>query len=491
METVVEKETYVDTDEGKKTERNTEAEVVLRESEVSAVRTSTSTITEQNDADISRGSNHLFEMEASVESGVITEEKEKKEEEKEENGKEKEKEKKKEKEREEKEKEEEEEEEEEEGEEEEEAKQRKVCTQTLALIWNNILRKSRTPFSTLIELFMPVALMWLLVVGYDLSDIVSKDARSYNFIRVDIPGPFESFFDGIGTRMVDGATSNLLDLLGLRNLDLVPNLDLNNFNGIVDNIDLDNFTGIINGMLTELGFGLDNFTGTFDQTSFNPNPNLDNFAGIFNEMSADLGLDTFNGTLNGFDTIADDGARNRSDSIVGEFTENQTSTLLNGIMDIMDGPLPIPTLDQFLLLSGLLKQVIKLDELDYFVRESGYLKKWDTLLNPDGPGTIHITTRGGGSNGGVGKGLAEEFVSYLNDTQLLRMRVLRNGDKDRDDDGTSEDSETTGVVYVRVRIHDDADAAVEYVMDNLDEKTFVLIELEENQNNGEDFEVVS
>lgn len=124
------------------------------------------------------------------------------------------------------------------------------------------------------------------------------------------------FCVGIGTRIVDGATSELFDLLGLRDFDIIPNLDHNNFNKILDKSDLDNFTGI----------------------------KIDN-----------LVLDTIKYTLNGFDAIADDDVRSRSDSIADEFTENQTSRLLNGIMDIMDGSLPISTLEQYLLLSGVLK----------------------------------------------------------------------------------------------------------------------------------------
>jgi hypothetical protein len=60
--------------------------------------------------------------------------------------------------------------------------------QTMALVRKNLLNKMRTPTGTILELISPALFMFILVLGYTLSDVNYRLERVYTQWRFDIPG---------------------------------------------------------------------------------------------------------------------------------------------------------------------------------------------------------------------------------------------------------------------------------------------------------------
>lgn len=70
-------------------------------------------------------------------------------------------------------------------------------TQTSALIWKNLIAKYRTKFTTIFEVLSPGMLLLFLVLGYNLSEIQKREARTYANWTVDIPGPYIDILNNV------------------------------------------------------------------------------------------------------------------------------------------------------------------------------------------------------------------------------------------------------------------------------------------------------
>ena len=74
-------------------------------------------------------------------------------------------------------------------------------TQTSALIWKNLIAKYRTKFTTLFEVLSPGMLLMFLVLGYNMSEIEFREARTFANWTIDIPG---NYFDILNNVILPG-----------------------------------------------------------------------------------------------------------------------------------------------------------------------------------------------------------------------------------------------------------------------------------------------
>lgn len=126
----------------------------------------------------------------------------------------------------------------------------------------------------------------------------------------------------------------------------------------------------------------------------------------------------------------------------------------------MKSPFPIPTLPQYLTLSQTLSTQFNADELDLVYQRSDFIRRWGNLLTL---GTIHLSPR---------SDIVDEFIQYLGDVHNIQNISSSTVLEDR-----------PNATSVLLRVHDDAEAATNYVMDNLNERTFVAIHFDDDEDN--------
>ena len=121
--------------------------------------------------------------------------------------------------------------------------------------------------------------------------------------------------------------------------------------------------------------------------------------------------------------------------------------------------MPIPTLSQFLTFSQFLSSNFDANDLDLVYQSSDYIRRWGNLLTL---GTMHLSPKGK---------VTEDFVTYLED--ILNISNITSSEVLED---------RPNATSVLIRVHDNFDTATNYVMDNLDERTFVHIDFDEIDN---------
>lgn len=119
--------------------------------------------------------------------------------------------------------------------------------------------------------------------------------------------------------------------------------------------------------------------------------------------------------------------------------------------------MPIPTLPQYLSLSYNLSSNFDFEELDFVYQSSDIIRRWGNLLIR---GTIHLSPR---------SSLVYDFIQYLENVHNIR-NISSSYLLEDQRNSTS----------VLIRVHDDIDSSIKYVMSNLDERTFVAIDLRED-----------
>lgn len=118
--------------------------------------------------------------------------------------------------------------------------------------------------------------------------------------------------------------------------------------------------------------------------------------------------------------------------------------------------MPIPTLRQFLTLSQSLSSQFNPNDLDLVYQSSDYIRRWGNLLTL---GTMHLAPRGE---------ITEDFIQYLENAHNIINISSAEVLEDR-----------PNATSVLIRVHDNVDTALQYVMNNLDERTFVLVDFDE------------
>jgi len=110
------------------------------------------------------------------------------------------------------------------------------------------------------------------------------------------------------------------------------------------------------------------------------------------------------------------------------------------IQDVLKNPFPVPTFDQYVLASQAISSLINPDDLPIILSQSSFGRSFGNLLTL---GTLHISPD---------VDIAHEFVEYLNKTFPSVMNALK------------------------VRLHDSEESAVSFINDNLNERTWALVD---------------
>ena len=287
--------------------------------------------------------------------------------------------------------------------------------QTRALVRKNILNKVRTPMGTLLELLSPALFMWIPVLAFSLSEERVRSGGSYTQWEFNLPNSI--------------LASNILSVLGEKDFDI----DLN-----VDELIRQTERSWLEKKMSILDFLFYYDDSDFDGPFFNWN-NAHQFGRMLQSIEIFTEEEVFDDDFEGYENLTD---------TVVEF-RRELSMLLKS-------PMPIPSIDQYLTLSQSLSSQFNPKELDLVYQTSDYIRRWGNLLTL---GSIHLSPRGK---------ITEEFINYLQDVHSLRNISSSEVLEDR-----------PNATSVLLRVHDDADAAIAYVMDNLQERTFVSINFSE------------
>jgi hypothetical protein len=298
--------------------------------------------------------------------------------------------------------------------------------QILALIHKNLLTKYRTPLATFMELFSPVLIMLVLVAAYQLSSVTYKDAQTYATIRVQVPGPWLDLVRGIAT--VQGVPEAVpsaggdLDQQRLRRLLLVNE----------EEEDEENY-------LFTKRLGFQKWPEPDDIRAMLQSHRLGRQAQrqrrrvqLAGQVDDEIDDDDLNIDLDDQDDIY----------IVLNDARKQLSRLLKN-------PIPVPSFTEYVNLSRFLSSVFDTDDLPRIFSDSSYGREWGNLLTL---GTLHLspdTTR------------TRDFWEYLNETY---PSIMNNNNSSNDES------------ILTVRLHETEQEAVRFIGDNLDERTWALLD---------------
>mmetsp|Transcript_43917 Transcript_43917/g.64517 ORF Transcript_43917/g.64517 Transcript_43917/m.64517 type:complete len:2436 (+) Transcript_43917:98-7405(+) len=142
---------------------------------------------------------------------------------------------------------------------------------------------------------------------------------------------------------------------------------------------------------------------------------------------------------------------NFEEALKGVETHTVLSSVSKEIQNLLDNPLPIPTLDQYIAISLCLSTALSTvtsgqslsREAVNILQISDYGRTWGNLLEL---GTLHISPTGV---------VTDSFVEYLNSTYPLSVNYSP----------------------LKIRTHKNQDLALEYICDNLHERTWALIDM--------------
>lgn len=150
---------------------------------------------------------------------------------------------------------------------------------------------------------------------------------------------------------------------------------------------------------------------------------------------------------------------------VGTLNETETATSSSSIDEIwrrfkqrFKEPLPIPSIDEFVSMSNVLTEgIVNGDEYEYdeFVANSEQMRRWGNLISL---GTLHISAHD--------DAVSTEFLEYLNVTTTSFDGIL----------GSISNSSS-----LLVRTHSSEDNALDFVMNNLEERTWAIIHFDQTQ----------
>lgn len=136
-----------------------------------------------------------------------------------------------------------------------------------------------------------------------------------------------------------------------------------------------------------------------------------------------------------------------------EDTGNTTETEDDGVFDFLDGsisqisnilqsPIPVPTFEQFVTASVGISSLIDADKLPIILSDSSFGRAWGNLLTL---GTLHLSPN---------TPVVQDFATYLNATY----------------------SNAT-MAAIKIRVHENENAAVSFINENLNERTWALLDL--------------
>lgn len=329
--------------------------------------------------------------------------------------------------------------------------------QTRALIMKNLLGKIRTPMPTFVELFSPVLMMLVLVAAYSLSSVIHKDARIYSDWTLDIPGGWGYIATSVFTLLQSTGLTFDLSRLPLRDpqqqqqTPLPPNLRRL-------------FTSI-------LPMGEQNMPYMSLQ-QFDEHILFDAPANFNHSAPLDLSHIDLLALINNYTHFQKHRPQNQNarqlqfdDDFVGADVEDEP---INNAIDFFDvarqelnsvlrSPIPIPTLRQFMFFSDVISSAVDPNQLNDFIRTADIIREWGNLLTL---GTIHLTPKS--------HPITKDFINYLNHTYDIHLDQPNSKSR------------------LKLRTHENEQEAVDFILKNLDERAWALIDFSASGTSSDD-----
>jgi len=275
-----------------------------------------------------------------------------------------------------------------------------------AILWKNMIAKKRTAKTTFCEIFSPVLMILVLVFAFQLSEISYRRANMYTEVEVDFPGPIEAILD-----LASSGASDRLDNI------LVPPMD-----------------ACSTEMQTACPLPQDYVSANGDIPA-GTRECLEGQAG--NSAVCDNSLRFWSEERErDRNTNDDDDSEEEEEDGDGESIINLREEFNN----YLNGPLPIPTFDQYVSAGLLLSNAFDDDTYNELLNNNEYGREWGNLFTL---GTIHIVPDGP---------LADELTGWMNST-------------------------LTTFSSITTRTHSSNKAAIDYINRNLNERAFAVIDL--------------
>ena len=300
-----------------------------------------------------------------------------------------------------------------------------ALSQIRALVYKNFLTKLRTPFSTLLEIWTPVGMMLILVAAYGLSDITYKDAQTYSNITVAVPGPWLDLW----RVAADWNNSNLvLEDKEQRRLYQSEETFVRNTPWKLEDLLHHDHDGTNTCHAKKAVKGFAAWPVPLENTDAQPR----HLQIVEDEDDSDTDDFTWEEGDDVYDLL---------DQAHGQIT------------NLLKNPLWVPSLTEYVALSQALGSLVNTSDLPRVWSESSYGREWGNLLFTNS--TLHMVGASPDSSP-FAADLVDALHAYLKD--ML-------------------DPLATVGVDVPIRWHASVDAALQYIDDHLDERTWALIDV--------------
>jgi hypothetical protein len=263
-------------------------------------------------------------------------------------------------------------------------------------------------------------MMLILVLAYSLSEVTEKEAAHYTTVQLAAPGPWLDLATQAGN----------LVILGER--DLVEWISRRTAAQDVDILVKGSSRRRVSDTLRHLGL---------------QRPFVDDIDAVYSrwlQSEGDIDDDDINGTL-----------------LEGE--DGDIFVLLDAarrqISELLENPMTVPTFAQYVSASLALSSLIDTEDMPDILADSSFGRQWGNLLTL---GTLHLSP--------TSNPVVYEFWSYLNDTYPSFM--IQNDENDQQQPN------------LLVRVHESELDALQFINDNLMERTWALLDFENYRQNA-------
>ena len=305
--------------------------------------------------------------------------------------------------------------------------------QIRAMLYKNALTKLRTPASTFLEIFTPCLMMLILVAAFSLSEVTYRQARSYATVRLDVPGPWmdlavQAWELKSETTPNDAVRRNLVEERRFRTEAIHDHPN-------AKQILWDEWYAEFDELPKEIkGFGAWQLPLNLEESTLFPSKS--------NRRNRRMQVEDE-------DELDDDGFVNGKE---GEQNNNVYRLLADArreIKRLLRNPLFVPSFAQYVSVSRAIRTLVNADEMPRVLSDSSYGRQWGNLLTL---GTLHLSP--------ASSNVTQAFGAYLQETYPLLFLNQEQED-----------------AFVKMQWHESEEAALKYVDENLDERTWAVIDM--------------
>jgi len=311
-----------------------------------------------------------------------------------------------------------------------------LSLQLRANLKRHVLDKLRHYRTTICEILVPVLIVWFMAIGYALSEVTTESAENYADIVLDIPGALGELYELVPRPAWDpkyycAGDSLCGDGTGRGIWEAETNAEF-----VVDTDE--------NGELVIRLPEDTEISGNYITSGYN-------------ETCVANNVDDLDFTCRNFwlESLNDDGGGSGSGSsggLVGDVSIGDLTTLLDAFDDVLTGPLPFPTFDQFVAIGLAVTNALDVEEYEELINSNSYGRQFGNIFTL---GEIHLT----GADAVV-----SNFVHYMENNTLLWNEITH-------------------------RVHRSESAALDYVMDNLEDRTWAIIVFDEFEEGRVDYTI--